>query len=181
MMKNTAVYPVALLFAILLSAATAHDDCCLHLFKLPVEVIPNFLTFPNFLINQNNEAPSYSVVEEFATTFCNGQLRGKANLLRSLLRALQELFSLPQASDKDNVNGCISLCKDAPNDVSCKHQEIVIKTIFLNKTTEKHINSYVADGHHLEHGKCLAFVFLNNNTDAYFVHGDVLFLLLRDT
>jgi hypothetical protein len=144
-MKITSVYPVAILLSLLVACeVAATDERRLKSFVSSLEVVPNFL--------KDQAIDSVSIVEKATTR--GGKLRGKAMLSRSLTNAVTDLIGSDMQYD----------------------ETLLVNTQVIDATTDKHVDNYlVPDGEHclVENDKRVAFVFLNTNPNAHFLHDDV--------
>ena len=149
-MKITSIYPIALRLSLLVACeVAATDERRLKSFGSSLEIVPNFLKHQAI-------GPSVSIVEK--AIIRGGKLRGKARVSRSLINSVNDVFHLPgmNAMEYDEAT--------------------LFNTQVIDATTDKHVDSYlVPDGerHLVENDKRVAFVFLNTNQDAHFVHDDV--------
>ena len=149
-MKITSIYPIALHLSLLVACeVAATDERRLKSFGSSLEIVPNFL-------NHQAIEPSVSIVEE--AIIRGGRLRGKARLSRSLINSVNDVFHLPRTNAMEY------------------DEATLFNTQVIDATTDKHVDSYlVPDGERrlVENDKRVAFVFLNTNQDAHFVHDDV--------
>ena len=149
-MKITSIYPIALHLSLLVGCeVAATDENRLKSFGSSLEIVQNFL-------NHQAIEPSVSIVEE--AIIRGGRLRGKARLSRSLINSVNDVFHLPRTNAMEY------------------DEATLFNTQVIDATTDKHVDSYlVPDGERrlVENDKRMAFVFLNTNQDAHFVHDDV--------
>jgi hypothetical protein len=147
-MKITSIYPIAILLSLLVaSEVAATDERRLKSFQRELEVVPNFL--------KDQAIDLVSIVEK--ATIIRGKLHGKAMMSRSLTNAVTDLIFLP---------GSDMQYDETP----------LVNTQVIGATTDKHVDSYlVPDGERrlVENDKRVAFVFLNTNPNAHFIHDNV--------
>jgi hypothetical protein len=142
-MKITSVYPIAILLSVLVACEVAATDE-----RRLKSFVSSLEVVPNFLKDQAID--SVSIVEKATTR--DGKLRGKAMLSRSLTKC---------------CHGSYRKLYD---------ETLLVNTQVIDATTDKHVDSYlVPDGERrlVENDKRVAFVFLNTNPNAHFVHDNV--------
>jgi hypothetical protein len=146
---------VALLFALHFGGCAACRR--LNTFTSSLEVVPDFLLEHS---STNNGETGYSITDEVAPFPDDaGRFRGKAHLSHSMVRAIWEIISEPGPEE--------------PIDIE---QETIVDTVIMDKTTEEHTDYYVdpiGKRRLVEHDERVAFVFLNTNQDAIFVHNNM--------
>jgi hypothetical protein len=146
---------LALFFALHFSAIAACRR--LNTFTSSLEVVPDFLLEHS---SNNNGDTGYSITDKVAPFPDDaGRFRGKAHLSHSMVRAIWEIISEPGPEEPINLK-----------------QETIVNTVIMDKTTEEHTDYYddpVGKRRLVEHDERVAFVFLNTNPDAIFIHNKV--------